>query len=485
MSSSRMKNINSHKLKKIFRKSADVQLQDYSFNTYKVLLITCKGMIDTYLLNEVIVPRLQLLLNKLNEKPSEKLINDNLHVPALVKVNTQEEIISSVYTGHVVIYFEDLNMIFKSNIADKPNRNPEETKMELTIKGPKDNFIEDIDTNIALIRKRLPTNSLCVKTFELGRRTKTTVAVIYFDDIVNKDILNGIITKINEVDVDIVFSGDALMELIDKRSKLLPRHDYTGRPDFVMQSLARGRVCILVDGVAYAIITPINLYLLFKTAEDNEYPSIFSSFERLIRFFSILVGGLLPAFWLALVSFHQEQLPLKLLATVVKASTGLPFPAVVEMLLMLLAFELFREAGLRLPESVGGTLSVVGGLIIGDAAIRAGITSPVMIVIIAVSVISAYTLLNQSLGAAISILRVLSIVLTAFFGFFGFFIAYFFIIMHLANIRIFGVPYLNIGEDMSWGTIIKTLLRPPVTEYVKRPKALRTTDNTRGNDDEK
>src|SRR5699024_4172668 len=217
------------------------------------------------------------------------------------------------------------------------------------------------------------------------------------------------------------------MEFIDKRSKLFPRHDYTGRPDFAVQSLIRGRVFILVDGVAYGMITPVNLFLLFKTVEDNEYPTIFSSFERLLRVFGIIVGILLPAFWLALTTYHQNQLPLQLLATVVQASTGLPFPSALEMLIMLIMFELFREAGLRLPEAIGGTLSVVGGLIIGDAAIREGVTSPAMVVIIALSVISTYTLVNQSCISAVSMICIFSIIATAFFGLFGFFVSFYFI----------------------------------------------------------
>lgn len=477
------KPITAQSLQVLFEKSADVQIQTYTFQSRKVLFITCDSMIDDHLFNEVIIERVSTFLENLGDQPFTTAVKGNLHIPSLEKVNQKSEIIRRVYEGKVIIYFEDFHALYTSNIANKPNRKPEESKAELSVKGPRDNFIEDVSVNIALIRKRVPTNSLCVEKFELGKRTKTTVAVMYFDDIVNKTVLDGIIDKINKVDVDIVFSGDGLMELIDKRSSLFPRHDYTGRPDFAMQSLARGRVVILVDGVAYGVITPVNLFYLYKTAEDNEYPSIFSSFERLIRFSAILVGGLFPAFWLALISFHQDQLSIELLATVVKNSAGLPLPAVLEMLLMLITFELFREAGLRLPEAIGGTLSVVGGLIIGDAAIRAGITSPTMIVVIAVSVISSYTLLNQSLSVAVSIIRICVIIITACFGLFGFFMSFLAIVLYLANMRVFGVPYLNVGEDLRWQTIKKTFLRPAVGDYKERPVLLKTTDDTRVNED--
>ncbi len=183
---------------------------------------------------------------------------------------------------------------------------------------------------------------------------------------------------------------------------------------------------ILVDGGSYATILPVNLFLLFKTIEDNEYPTLYGSFERLLRIIGVLLGTLLPAFWLALTTFHQDQLPLLLLSKVVESRTGLPLPSFLEMLIMLIMFELFREAGLRLPEAIGGTLSVVGGLIIGDAAIRSGITSPSMVVVIATSTVATFTLLNQSFVGAVSLLRFSSIIATAIFGLFGFFMSLFF-----------------------------------------------------------
>ncbi|QUG41793.1 spore germination protein [Psychrobacillus sp. INOP01] len=471
--------IESNTLHQLFKNSADVQFQEYTFQQHKVMFITCDAMIDQHLLNDVIVKRVQLLCENVVDKSMEEAMFAQLHIPDLIKVEDKAEAISLVYTGHLLLYFDAENLLFSSNIAKKPNRNPEETRMEVLIKGPRDNFIEDISVNIALIRKRLPTNSLCVEKFVLGKRSKTSVAILYFDDIANKDILTEIKEQLRKVDTDIIFSGDILMEKVNKSAKIFPRNDYTGRPDYAIQALVRGRFLIFVDGVSYAIITPVNLFLLLKSGEDNEYPVIFSSLERILRVAGILIGLFLPAFWLALTSYHQNQMPLQLLATVVQANTGLPLPSVLEMLLMLAMFELFREAGLRLPSVIGGTISVVGGLIIGDAAIRAGLTSPAMIVIIAISTISTFTLVNQSLVTAVSILRICLIFITAFFGLFGFFIGFYFTIIYLSNIRIFGVPYMNIASDLSWSTISKSLFRMPSKYYNKRPKVLDPQDDTR------
>ncbi|EON71925.1 spore germination protein [Lysinibacillus sphaericus] len=473
------KAIDLYTLKQLFQKSADIEFQEYTFHQHKVQFITCQAMIDQQLLNDVIIQRVQHFFDNLADTSIAENIFSQLHIPHFKQVTDKAEAITLVYTGNLLLYFEDEGLLYASNIAKKPNRNPEETRLEVLIKGPRDNFIEDISVNIALLRKRLPTNSLCVEKMDLGERSKTTVAILYFDDIVDFEILHGIKRQLAAVDTDIVFSGDLLMERINKDSKLFPKFDYTGRPDYAIQALVRGRFLIFVDGVAYVMITPVNLFLLLKSAEDNEYPVIFSSLERLLRIVGILIGLLLPAFWLALTTFHQNQLPLQLLATIVQAKTGLPLPSSLEMLLMLLMFELFREAGLRLPSVIGGTISVVGGLIIGDAAIRAGVTSPEMVVIIAVSTIASFTLVNQSLVTTISILRVVFILLSAFLGLFGFFISLYFTLLYLCNIRIFGFPYMNLAGDLDWATIKKSIFRVSPKGYAERPEGLAPQDNTR------
>ncbi len=466
-------------LKELFQRSADVLFEQYNFYEHKVHFITCDAMIDQQLLNSVIVQRVQSLFEDVSAELLEDNIIKDLHIPNLQKVKTKEDAITLVYRGHVLLYFEKENFLFSSNIAKKPNRKPEETRLELIVKGPRDDFIEDIFINIALIRKRIPTNSLNVETLEIGKRSKTTVAVLYFEDVVNKNMLTTIKKQLNQVDIDIVFSGDLLMERLDKNDKVLPRHDYTGRPDFAVQALTRGRIIILVDGVSYAVITPANMLLLFKSGEDNDYPNIASSLERLLRIVGILTSILLPGFWLALSTFHQEQLPVLLLATIVQSRNGLPLPTVLEILMMLFMFELFREANLRLPSVISGTMSVVGGLIIGEAAIKAGVTSPAMIVVIAISSIAAFTLVNQSFVTAMSIFRLIFVLASAFFGLFGFFMALFFLILYAANMRVLGVPYLNIAADLNWADIKKSLIRVSPKGYSKRPEFLNPQDKTR------
>lgn len=474
-----MQQIDTISLKAQFKHCADVHFQTYSFQASNVTLITCDAMIDKYALNEIIVPRLESICSDADTPLDETMLLQSLYLPDLQKINDLNDAVSNVFGGFVLIYVEKLQLLLSSNIEKKPNRSPEETKLEVQIKGPRDNFIEDLAINIALIRKRLPTDSLAVEKLSIGERSKTKLAILYFHDIANLSILKELKQDLESVSTDVLLSSESLMERFNKRSYFLPLNDTTGRPDFAVMALSSGRFVILVDGISYAVITPADLFMLLKSGEDLDYPSVTSSIERVLRIFGILIALLLPAFWLALTTFHQEQLPFPLLATIVQANTGLPLPSALEMLGMLFMFELFREAGLRLPSTLSGTISVVGGLIIGDAAIRSGITSPAMIVVIAISTIATFTLVNQSLVTAVSVARVMFIIATSIFGLFGLFLSMYLTVLYLANVRVYGVPYINFTADLSWSNLKVSLFRPPKEDYKKRTAMKTLQDKTK------
>lgn len=477
MNSSGQQNIT--KLKSLFQKSGDVIFNEFTFNQSTVFFIKCDAMVDQQMLYTIVLPNIESLYKDFNGTQITESQIEQLPIPELEKITNQNDLVTKVYNGNIIIYFSDINLLYGCNIARKPNRTPEETNMEVLVKGPRDNFIEDLSTNIALVRKRLPTSSLCVEKMTVGKRSKTEIAILYIDDVVNKDILKELKEQLVQIESDIVMRAESLMEFVNKKNWIFPVFNTTGRPDFVVQSIATGRFAIFVDGTPYGVVTPINFFLLLKTSEDYENPIIYSTFERLLRLIGVFLGVTLPAAWLALTLFHQNQIPLQLLATVVIANRGLPFPGVLEMLLLLIVFELLREAGLRLPTKIGSTISIVGGIIIGDAAIRAGVTSPAMVVIIALSTIASYTIVNQSLVTVISILRIIFILVTGFLGLFGFFVCIFALILYLANIRVFGTPYLDISADLSWENIKKTLFRKSVVNYTKRPNSLDPKDDTR------
>lgn len=475
--------MNEQELRDIFQEAGDVFFNTSTFcpkSPVKVTLAGCEGMVDLELLNQIVIDRLNEFFEEYNgEQLTKENIAQCLHLPQLEEVSSEERMIADIYCGKLLIFFHDGPYLFVTNISHRPQRTPEDTMTEVTIKGPRDNFIEDLSVNTALIRKRLRTNSLYVKKFLVGKRSLTEVALLYIHDTADPKMVEMVTEKINAIDVDGIYSGNQFIELIEKSSPFFPRHNYSGRPDFAVQSLLNGRLIILIDGVAYALILPINAFFLLKTAEDSENISGFNSFERLMRIMGVFVATLLPGFWVAVTTFHPDHLPLILLATMVESRRGIPMPAALEALIMLLLFELFKEAGVRMPSAAGGTLSVLGALIIGDAAIRAGLTSPAMLVIIAGSSIATFTLVNHSLIGAISLARLACIFLSSILGLFGFLFMLHFLVISVCNIRVLGVPLFSISGNLNFKYAIKSILRLPSKFDTSRPNPIMSKDLTK------
>ncbi|WP_108671029.1 spore germination protein [Peribacillus acanthi] len=472
--------VNEQSLAELFKKCSDVKFVTLNYNEHKVVLFYCIGLVSTEILYRKIPETLEAFFETLDGEPTKENILNGIHIPSIDEVTDSKQVIKDIFAGKLFIDFGIEGTVFSLDICDRPQRNPEETKTEMSLMGPRDNFIEDIIVNMALIRKRLRTTTLVSEAFEIGERTQTKVALLYMEDIANDEFLKQIRDKLNSIKIDGLFSGTQLEELLnDQWFTMFPRYYYTGRPDFATQSLLNGRVIILVDGISIAYITPVNMFYLLKSSEDKEYAFAYNSFERIIRIVGMLVATFLPGIWIALTAFHQNQLPLTFLATVVESRRGVPLSTTAEVILMLLLFELFKEAGLRLPLAVGQTLSVIGGLIIGDAAIRAGLTSPATLVVIAASSVATFTLINQSLVGTVSLIRFFVILFVSVFGFFGLFISLFFILVYIAKIRTFGVPYMALATRIDMAHILNSILRIPEQKRLKRPSMLNPKDATR------
>ncbi|MEK3724716.1 spore germination protein [Paenibacillus sp. FSL H8-0034] len=462
----------------------DVKIQKMIMNAeYNIssLLIYCEGIVDTKQINETIIPSLHDWLKEVDSQPlTEDTILLGWSMSTLHKETILDHIVTKVFDGELILFFEGVKSAFIINIAKPPTRNPEESNSEISIRGPRDGFIEDISVNVALVRKRLRTKSLSYEQFTLGKRSQTKAGLLYIKDIIQPKIVEEAKARLSSIDTDAVYSSNELEELLsESKFSLIPLFDYTGRPDYVVSSLLRGRFAIILDGVPTAIIAPANLMLLVKTAEDihNSYSNI--TFGRILRLFGLCISLFLPGFYIAITTYHQDQIPLTLLATLVTSRKGVPFPTPIEAFVMLVLFELFREAGMRLPSAVGQTLAVVGGLIIGEAAIRAGLTSPSLLVVIAATLVSTFTLVNQSLAGGVSIIRLGILLISSFLGIFGFFLSIFVLLISLANLKSFGIPFLAPISPITWRDVTASLVRLPASFQNKRPKMLNVQDSTR------
>lgn len=473
-------------LQQLFRSlenCADVQKKTYSFGSstrsYTVSFIYCEGLADIKQLNQYVIPLLKANLEGANSL-HDLFHNNLLALQPIDAKNRVQAVETLLFAGHLIIEFKELSAYYSLDIADPPNRAPEESNTEISIKGPKDGFTENCAVNIALIRKRLRTRSLKCESFVIGVRSQTKVSLLYIEDIANPSMMRDIKQRIEAIDTDAIVSGSQLGEALgDSPYSLFPLLDYIGRPDYAVQSLVRGRFIIIVEGMPSVLIGPANLVLTLKSPEDIHFPYFFVAFQRLLRIIGLLISIYMPGFWIALIAFNLEQLPFPLLATVTNSRLGLPLSAPMEMILMLGLFEIFREAGIRLPKAVGQTIAVVGGLIVGDASIRAGLSSPTTLVVAAVTAVATFTLVNQSLSGTVSILRLFVLIVSSILGMYGFFISVMAILVYLSSLHSFGMPYLSPLSPPIFGDMLKSLLALPVKIVNRRPIMLRTTDKTR------
>ncbi|TMU87638.1 spore germination protein [Bacillus sp. BHET2] len=463
--------------RKLFTRSQDLMIKPHFFKEKEITLVYFDSLVDRHYLD-------QFILLKLEEASNESFIEKIMSSFQTGDVTNQsiDDITSALFSGYVLFFVED--KILTIHAGNMPKRQPEESSLETSIRGPKDGFVEDLNTNISLIRRRLFTPSLCVEKFKIGTRSHTDIAIMYLSDVIDNHVLNELYTRLEAIDIDVLTGNQHLESLLDDNPySIFTSFDYTGRPDFIVDSLNQGRFALIVDGFPTVSIAPVNLLLQIKSPEDSSINYVYVSLERIIRMIGILISAFLPGIWVAISSYNIEQIPYLLVATISMSRFGLPLSAPVEMFIVLFLFEFFNEAGVRLPRAIGQTVSVLGGLIVGDAAIRAGLTSPTMLVIGAITYISSFTLVNQSLKYGTTVLRFIVLFVGTFFGLFGVIMTFILTTIYLSTLSSFGAPYLGSLAPISWKEAIRSLFRLPIQFYKQRTDSTNPQDQSRkGND---
>lgn len=473
------KGINPDELKSWFEGSADIVMHSRFYKEkYSLLFLYCPNLVDMKYINEVIFPNINTVFEK-NGKFDSELLSNLIEVTKLKEAaNIKSEVEQKLFTGELIIFSYELDELFFIPVANPPKRSPEESNLETSVRGPRDGFVENISDNMALIRQRLKTSSLKAVEYTVGERSRTKLLLLYIDDILNPSILEDVKTRLDSLKLDIVASSYEIEEVLyDNTFSLFPLLEYIGRPDYVVQSLNQGRFAIIVDGNPTCLIGPANFNQILFSPEDVHESFYYISLVRILRFIAAFTTIFLPGFYISLTTYQLDQIPYSLVATLSVSRLGLPLSAPAEAFIMLGLFELFKEAGLRLPKAVGQTVAVLGGLFIGDAAIRAGLTSATMLVIVAVTVISGYTLINQNLAGNIVILRFFVLALSAFLGLYGFFISVFFLIIILVSAESFGHPYLSYLSKPNKQDAIKNFLKLPLRFLKRRNQAYEPIDS--------
>lgn len=455
-----------------FQNSSD--LIHYEFeagDNTKILIFYIEGFIDRNLLDRDIVK--PLIHNKEN-KDIKKIIS----ISSLSESGEIDEVISKITDGNVAIFFNGKTIAYLANLKNWEKRSIEEPQAEAVVRGPKEGFVEDISSNRNLLRKKIKSNNLVFEDYTVGKQTNTTISIAYINGIVNEDVLNEVRKRINSIDTDAILESGYIEQYIeDNKASMLPTIGNTQKPDVAAGKILEGRVAIFCDGSPHVLTVPKLFLENIQTSEDYYIRPHFASFLRTIRMFSLFLAIVLPGFYVALQTFHQEMIPTVLLVSMAEAREGVPFPAVIEAFLMIIMLELIKESGVRLPRAVGSAVSIVGALVLGQAAVQAGIVSAPMVIVIAVTAIAEFTV--PPLTELLILYRLIILFLGAFAGLYGVTCGLVALIVQGLSLNSFGVSYGYPISPIDKTGLKDFVIRFPLWSFIFRPKAIEKTNMVR------
>lgn len=410
------------------------------------------------------------------------IIDSMLSVGSLQEVQTFDEIVLGIMSGDTFLCIEGYTKGLLITARGYQGRTIAEPSSESSTRGPQEAFVEILKKNIGLIRRRLRDPNLAIEVHKVGRRSKSDVAILYINGIVNQNIVDEVRNRIQALDIDGPVTTVQIGELIsDRPNSIFPLFQSTERPDKIVSALSEARVAILMDGSPEALIVPVTLPILMQASDDYFENWIIASVIRISRYVAFFTSSILPALYISTTSFHPGMLPTTLALSIAATRMGVPFPAIVEAIIMEFVLELLQEASIRLPKVIGETVSIVGGLVIGQAAVEAGIVSPIMVIIIAFTAVSSFVLPNYSLGLATRVIRIPFMILAVTFGSFGISVGLLWLLTYLCSLKSFGVRYMQSLSPYRFKDWKDTIIRAPVQFHSKRPEFLNPEDSQRQN----
>ncbi|UJF33528.1 spore germination protein [Paenibacillus hexagrammi] len=382
---------------------------------------------------------------------------DNISIQILM-----EEAVDSVFNGNIMLLLDGFVGALLISMSSYETRSIEEPATEPVIRGPRDGFTEHLQTNISLIRRRLRTSQLKCEAMQIGSLSRTQVMIMYIDQIASPVLIEEVKRRVQQVKLKIVLESGYIEELIaDNRLSIFPQVLPTERPDRTVAGLASGRVAILVDNTPFVLIAPTTPFEMLQAAEDYSQQYLVASVMRWLRMWLSFSALVFPSLYIALTTMHQEMLPTSLLLSIASSREAVPFPAIVEAFLMELAFEALREAGIRLPRPVGQAVSIVGALVIGQAAVQAGLVSASLVIVVSFTGIASFIFPSYSQGLSIRMLRFPLMIFAGALGLYGILLALLALLIHLLKLQSFGVPYLSPTSPLHVKGLKDVLFRVP------------------------
>ena len=419
-----------NKLYKFKETSPDLKIRKLN----NIYIIYFETLCDINNINDFILKPITLFSIKNSKDIFNKLPNGNL-----ISVKDENELYELLFNGFTIIIVNKDIIAFETRI--ELNSSISEATNEKVIKGPKDAFTENYQINIGLIRKRIRSKNLVIKEQVIGTSSKTKISIIYMKDIVNNELLNKIEKNISKINLDYVANSNYIYESIDKSNNILPTNIMTERPDLTSFLLMEGRIALVVENSPEIVILPTFFYDFIKNIDDYYQNSKNVTITRIIRIISFVISIITPGLYIAITTFNQESLPTSVLINFSLQREGVPFPSIIEALIMLVSFEILREADTRIPYVIGTSMSIVGALVLGEAAVSAGLISPIMIIVIAISSVSSFIFNNNDFVNYIRIWKVLFLLFASFTGIYGIYICSILFLINLTSCKSYSFDY--------------------------------------------
>ncbi|PEJ56302.1 MULTISPECIES: spore germination protein [unclassified Bacillus (in: firmicutes)] len=412
-----------------------------------------------------------LNINEINSCIKER----SLTVCTIEGVSTFKKLKSDILFGSIALLIDGISECFLIGEALTKSRDIKEPDSEALVRGPRLGFVENLADNTAMLRRSGKNPDLTMIGFEIGEVSKKELVIAYISSIADSKLIEEVKKRIKRIEIDSAPDSGYIEQLIeDNYLSPFPQIQSTERPDRVMSALMEGRVAIILDGSPFALIAPVTFQMLLQSPEDYYERWFAATLVRLLRYFSCFIALFAPSLYIAFISFHQGLIPTKLVFHIAATRGGVPFPPLIEALIMEISIEVLREAGLRLPKPIGQSLGIVGGLIIGQAAVEAGIVSTIMVIVVAVTAISSFTLPQYNVGIALRMLRFISMIFASIFGLYGVVLFFLLLCSHLVKLKSFGVPYLSPAAPIRFSDWKDFIVRAPSFMMKNRPKSLQS-----------
>ncbi|MGG0487381.1 spore germination protein [Priestia aryabhattai] len=461
--------------------SSDVVIREIKIGEnydMRTAIVYIEGIVDNQSIQEYM---LQSIMkdnnkNKINRYNVIDLFSkDIMTIGNISPITNFDDLFGALMAGDTLILVDGVEQALSASTAGGEKRSIAESTTEMVVRGPKGAFTESLGTNTAMVRRIIKTPDLWMESIKVGRVTKTDVTFMYIHGIANDKVVNEVRERLERIDIDSILESGYIEQLIeDQTATPFPTVYNTERPDVVAGNLLEGRIAIFVDGTPFVLIAPAVFIQFFQSAEDYYARFDIATSIRLLRILMFMISLIAPATYVAVTTFHQEMVPTTLIVAIAAQREAVPFPAFVEALLMELTFEILREAGIRLPKAIGSAVSIVGALVIGQAAVQASIVSPAMVIIVSITAIASFATPSFNMAISARLIRFLFMIGAATFGFYGIILCLLMMVVHLCSLRSFGIPYMSPFAPFILVDNGDTILRLPWWTLRQRPRLVTT-----------